>query len=178
MPMPMPKSLGASLLAAALLAACGGSGDDAATAPLTPAPPATQQQLLDLVNTARSQPRLCGTDAYAAAPALAWSPALHNAADAHARDMATRQYFAHVAPPPAPHGATVADRAERFGYSRDVGENIAAGHPTAEAAMQAWLNSPGHCRNIMNPNYRALGMAYTYTHLGSHRHYWVQNFGL
>ena len=56
-----------------------------------------------------------------------------------------------------------------------AGENLAGGNATAEATMQQWLDSDGHCANLMNPAFTELGVGYfpggPYTTL------WVQNFG-
>ena len=40
-----------------------------------------------------------------------------------------------------------------------VAENVAAGYPTGRAAVKAWMNSPGHRANLLEPSYRKLGMA-------------------
>lgn len=40
-----------------------------------------------------------------------------------------------------------------------VAENVAAGYPTGRSVVKAWMNSPGHRLNLLNPTYRVLGMA-------------------
>lgn len=40
-----------------------------------------------------------------------------------------------------------------------MGENIAAGYDTVSAVMDGWLASPGHCANLMNPNFTQIGVA-------------------
>lgn len=40
-----------------------------------------------------------------------------------------------------------------------VGENVAAGYQTGRAAVKAWMNSPLHRANILEPGFRKLGMA-------------------
>ena len=37
--------------------------------------------------------------------------------------------------------------------------------------------SSGHCANIMNPSYRALGVGYSLVEGSPATHYWTQNFG-
>ncbi len=61
---------------------------------------------------------------------------------------------------------------------RGAGENIAAGQRTEEAVMRDWMSSPGHRNNILNPNFRELGVGYTFKENDSNRynHYWVQLF--
>ena len=40
-----------------------------------------------------------------------------------------------------------------------VGENVAYGYPTGRAVVRAWMNSPGHRANILEPRYRRMGLA-------------------
>ncbi|HZI08492.1 MAG TPA: CAP domain-containing protein, partial [Archangium sp.] len=65
------------------------------------------------------------------------------------------------------------------GYTyRYAGENIGAGYSTPSAAVTGWMNSTGHCNNIMSPNYKHLGVGYYYRASGStYAHYWTQDFG-
>ena len=58
------------------------------------------------------------------------------------------------------------------------GENIASGQRTVEEAMASWLDSPGHCANIMNPDFREMGAAYAINPQNQNRTaYWTQEFG-
>lgn len=130
------------------------------------------QRVLDLTNQARAQGRTCGTTSFAPAAPLAYNAQLTQAAQAHATDMATRNYFSHT----SLDGRTVAQRITATGYAwRAIGENIAAGQTTPEQVVAGWLQSEGHCRNIMNPAYKELGVGYAQG--GSYRTYWVQDFG-
>jgi len=109
-----------------------------------------QARVLALVNEARARPHRCGTQAFAAARPLRLNATLHGVADAHAADMARYSYFSHS----GRDGSHVAERASHAGYPwRAIAENIAAGQMQADAAVQGWLNSPGHCANIMSPTY-------------------------
>ncbi len=49
------------------------------------------------------------------------------------------------------------------------GENIAAGQKTPQEVVNAWMNSSGHRKNILNKNYKQLGIAFN-------DRYWVQVF--
>ena len=130
------------------------------------------QQILDLTNAARAQGRTCGATAYAAAPALTLNAQLGQAAQGHAADMAAQNYFSHT----SKDGRTAGQRIAAAGYAyRTWGENIAAGQATAAQVMDGWLKSEGHCKNIMNPAFRELGVGYAQG--GSYGHYWVQDFG-
>lgn len=132
------------------------------------------QQLLQLLNKARSQARQCGGQAYAAAPPLSWNAVLGGAAEAHSRDMANNNYFDHK----DRAGQTPGDRAELAGYSaREIGENIAAGQAAAPRVLDGWLASPGHCANLMNPRFREMGAAYAVDPKSDAGIYWTAMFG-
>lgn len=115
------------------------------------------REILAAVNAARAVPRDCGARAFGAAAPLAWDEALGAAALAHSRDMAARRRFAHQ----GSDGSEAATRATRAGYSwRLVGENIAAGQTSAQEAVAGWIESPGHCANLMNPAFTEMGAGY------------------
>lgn len=59
---------------------------------------------------------------------------------------------------------------------KTAGENIAAGQYTPEDVVSAWMNSPGHRKNILNANFTGLGVGYYYNQNLHYKHYWVQNF--
>jgi uncharacterized protein YkwD len=87
---------------------------------------------------------------------------LTSAAAAYAQDLVAGAYFSHT----GRDGSDVRERIERTGYFTPgrgwaVGENLAwgTGALAAPAAiMQAWMNSPGHRANILNPAYREIGV--------------------
>lgn len=57
-----------------------------------------------------------------------------------------------------------------------AGENIAAGHPSPEAVVDAWMNSDGHLENILSPHFTHLAIGYCYMPADEYRHYAVQLF--
>ena len=131
------------------------------------------QKLLEQLNTARSQPRQCGGQAFAAAAPLAWNATLGTVAQDHSRDMANKNYLDHK----DRDGRTPGDRAELSGYSGQlVGENIAAGQDTVGKVVDGWLASPGHCANLMNPQFRELGAAYAMDPKSDAGIYWTGVF--
>jgi uncharacterized protein YkwD len=159
-----------SLLAVflALLSSCGGGGSDGG-APTTPPPaPGSQgtgvpgidgirQVFLDAVNQARAVDRYCGSTHFAAAPPVAWNDDLAMAAYLHSFDMATNNFFSHTGSDNSSPGV----RITREGYAWSTyGENIAVGYPTVSVAMQGWLGSEGHCRNIMSPAFEEIGAGF------------------
>lgn len=133
-----------------------------------------QAQVLALVNDARARPRQCDRAPFGAARPLRWSAPLQSISAAHATDMARYSYFEHT----GRDGSRVSDRASRAGYPwRAIGENIAAGQMTAEVTVQGWLKSPGHCANIMSPDFNEMGAAFAVNSASSAGIYWVQVFG-
>lgn len=142
-------------------------------------PPATldsasiNREVLDRVNTARGLPRKCGRTSFAAVPPLAASAMLNRAALAHAQDMATRNFFEHE----GSDGSSASVRVGRTGYEwRGVGENIAAGPSTAAQVVDGWLESPGHCANIMNGTFIEMGIAFATNPKSDAGIYWAQVF--
>ncbi len=100
---------------------------------------------------------------------------LNNAAQTHSNRMAQLNFFSHNDPQ---NGSTPFTRIAAAGYPGGyVGENIAAGYGTAQAAFTAWWKSSGHKRNIMDRSYRHMGLGYAYDAGSTYGHYWTQTFG-
>lgn len=186
----------------AALAACGGGGDDppapaagspapapgAAPAPPPPAAPAPapagatalstcgQPDFVAVAMTRINQWRANGADCGAhgvRAPvaALAWNNRLTQAADVHSRDMVARNFFAHT----GSNGSDPGDRIAAAGYTPATwGENIAAGQATIHAVVDGWIDSDGHCANLMNPAFTEVGLAcVSGTASTTYRTYWT-----
>lgn len=98
------------------------------------------------------------------------NPPLAALAGAFSLDMATRGFFSHH----DPDGNTPWDRATKAGLSGLGGENIARGQGDAEAVMKAWMNSPEHRANILNCEFRTLGVG---AHFAAGGPWWTQDFG-
>lgn len=132
-----------------------------------------RRDVLKLVNQARARDRKCGRTAARAAPPLTASATLDKAAQAHAADMAKNDWFEHE----GTDGSTPAKRVERQGYRWGaVGENIAVGAATAEQVVKGWIESPGHCTNIMSPQFTQMGIAYVVNPGSKGGIYWSQVF--
>ena len=87
---------------------------------------------------------------------LTVSPLLQQAAQAKAKDMATKGYFAHT----SPEGITPWYWLQQAGYSyTSAGENLAINYVDSKDVILAWMNSPGHRANILNQNYTEIGIA-------------------
>ena len=96
---------------------------------------------------------------------LHFSSRLERAARGHSVDMARRGYFSHD----SRSGASFVDRIRSAGYLRHarswrVAENIAWGTgrlATPRSIVSAWMHSPGHRANILNPRLREIGVGVT-----------------
>ncbi len=132
------------------------------------------QKLLIELNAARAKPRQCGTQSFNATAPLAWNATLATAAEGNSRAMANNNYFDHK----DRDGRTPGDRAELAGYDfQQIGENIAAGQDSVRKVVEGWLTSPGHCANLMNPQFRELGAAYATDPKSDAGIYWTAMFG-
>lgn len=189
-----------ALVGLGALAGCGGGGSDGAApvatatsaspAPAASTPPAPgvagsratcnlsnfQADLLALVNAQRASGASCGgRGSFPAAPLLAWSDPLTQASLVHSDDMVARNFFSHT----GSDGRSAGDRATAAGYAwRTWGENIAAGQMSSASVMQGWMASDGHCANIMNANFRDIGLACVSGGAGNtYRSYWTMTLG-
>lgn len=140
-----------------------------------PQPVSTPQfraSFLEKINRVRAKGCNCGVNYMPPAPPLSWNYNLELAAMGHAYDMASQNYFSHA----SLDGRTMQYRIQAAGYtgegykSYEIGENIAWGPPTIAEVMDGWFKSPGHCRNLMNPGFKEIGVA-------EKDGYWVQDFG-
>ncbi|MGW6942183.1 CAP domain-containing protein [Streptomyces xanthophaeus] len=96
---------------------------------------------------------------------------LNAAARAYSDTMARSGVMSHT----GPDGSTMTSRVEAAGYAWSrLGENIARGQSDADAVMNAWMNSSGHRANILNCDFREIGVG---LHKGDGGPWWTQNFG-
>ncbi|MFO7566836.1 MAG: CAP domain-containing protein [Enhygromyxa sp.] len=132
-------------------------------------------QVLQLVNQARAQGGNCGTQGnFNPSGPLSIDPALTCAARVHSKDMADNNYFSHT----NLQGQGPGYRIGQAGYSGSGwGENIAAGYSTPQQVIDGWLDSDGHCANMLNPGFKDIGIGYAYGGGSQYGHYWTQNFG-
>ena len=144
-----------------------GSGKE----PTSAQAPMQATRALQLVNEVRARGARCGDRAFAPAPPVRLSQTLGGVAFGHADDMAKHNYFEHE----DLMGRSPADRVRAVGYQeRLVGENIAYGPKSAEEVVQGWLDSPGHCENIMDPRFAEMGIAYAAGQASRRGLFWVQ----
>ncbi|MBZ6477255.1 CAP domain-containing protein [Streptomyces griseocarneus] len=138
-------------------------GERAASVPGTLADTrsSTAHLVLALVNAERAK---------AGCRPLRASSQLNRLAQSFSDDMARRGFFDHT----DPDGRTPWERAARRGIKNLGGENIARGHPDARTVMDAWMRSSGHRANILNCDYRSMGVG---VHHGGNGPWWTQDFG-
>ncbi|MDX1756127.1 MAG: CAP domain-containing protein [Marinobacter sp.] len=134
---------------------------------------AYEKQMLAELNKVRAAGRSCGDESFGPAPALTYSCAILPAARSHSIDMATNNFFSHT----GSDGRRVSHRVDDTGYEWSVvGENIAAGFDSVGEVMEGWLDSPGHCENIMDPRFDVVAVSRVDTSSADYDNYWTQVF--
>lgn len=132
------------------------------------------QAMLEAVNVFRGEARQCGSQLFQAVSPMSWNCELKTAALNHSRDMANKNFFGHQ----GSDGSSAGDRMSAAGYVWSAwGENVAAGYYSVSSVMQGWIGSPGHCANLMNPNFTNLGAAKFSNPDSNYNVYWTQVFG-
>ncbi|WP_338472010.1 CAP domain-containing protein [Niallia sp. XMNu-256] len=117
------------------------------------------RQVVDLTNDQRRRNGV---------PDLQIDTRLSNVAQTKSNDMQQNGYFSHTSPT---YGSPF-DMMRDFGVTyRAAGENIAQGQRTPQDVVNAWMNSEGHRRNILNRNFTHIGVGYEPS--GNH---WTQMF--
>lgn len=112
-------------------------------------------EVLRLVNQARAE--------YGIEP-LIWDSELEAAACVRAAECSL--IFSHT----RPNGQQCFSLTDKM-----YGENIAAGYRSAESVVAGWMNSVGHRANILNSNFKSMGVSVAYN---DGNMYWSQNFGM
>lgn len=107
----------------------------------------TQAQIIKLTNAARTSNGL---------KSLTANSALNAGALLKANDMLSKQYFAHI----SPTNVTPWYWFKKAGYNYTAaGENLAIDFTTSEDVVNAWLASPSHRKNLLNTQYKDIGVA-------------------
>jgi uncharacterized protein YkwD len=151
----------------------------AATEGWDPAWASFEEEVLRLTNEARAMGADCGTGgSFGPAEPLTMNPTLRCAARLHSADMGEQGFFAHE----GLDGRTPFDRMADAGYvGRTMGENIAKGQQSPAEVVAGWMDSDGHCSNIMNPSFTEIGIGYwegpADNQFFNGNKLWTQNFG-
>jgi len=115
-----------------------------------------EKLILSLVNDARESGCNCGNEYYPPVDPISWNDLLEEAAQNHSDDMYKKDFFSHT----GSDGSSAGDRITEVKYEwSSYGENIAWGYASEEAVVQGWLESDGHCQNIMNGDLTEMGVA-------------------
>ncbi|MBQ4528860.1 MAG: serine protease [Clostridia bacterium] len=118
-----------------------------------------ESEVVRLVNEIRAQNGLAS---------LTHDSELSKVARIKSQDMKDKNYFSHESPT---YGSPF-DMMKTFGISyRSAAENIAKGQTSAEAVVNAWMNSAGHRKNILGASYTHIGVGYV-----ANGNYWTQMF--
>lgn len=121
-----------------------------------------ERQLFDLTNAARVAH---------GEPVLDWDGRTSATAVKHSEDMAKNNYFSHE----NLSGQSPFDRMAEDGIQfRGAGENLAYGQPSAIFAHEGLMNSLGHRKNILNHDFRLLGVGVAFN--GENQPYYTENF--
>lgn len=126
-----------------------------------------REALLKLVNGLRAKGCNCGGVQMPPVGPVTWNGLLEKAAYDFSVEMKTKNFFSHT----SPSGSTPGSRLDAVGYNWNTyGENIAQGYMDEQSVILGWINSPGHCKNIMNGNFRDMG-------IGKAGNYWTMDLG-
>lgn len=155
MPTLHKRALAALALSVALTVAVAVSP---AAAPPSAAAVSPESQVAALINQQRAKAGL---------PALKTYTVLNSTAETWSKHLASTKTFVHST------AAWRAARIDLYGF-RSSGENLAAGYPTAAAAVSAWMKSAGHKANILGKSYKAMGIGFVSG--GPHKQYWTVVF--
>ncbi len=121
-----------------------------------------ENEVIRLVNIQRGNSGL---------PKLSTNWQLSRIARYKSQDMINKNYFSHISPT---YGSPF-NMMENFGLKFSAaGENIAMGQQSPSSVVTAWMNSPGHRANILNPSYTQIGVGLAKNSNGTC--YWTQMF--
>ena len=130
--------------------------------------------MLRQINAYRAQGANCGGQVMEPAAPLVWNDALGRAAQGHVQHLARLGDITHT----GADGSRVGQRMTAQGFVwRAAGENAAAGLDSVSGTLAQWMSSPGHCRNMMGPQFRAVAVARMDNHSSTYKHYWVMVLG-
>ncbi len=124
-------------------------------------------RVVTTINEIRNDGCKCGKKYMQPVGPITWSDHLYYTASSHAEDMLENNYFGHI----SKDGRDVGDRFDDLGYNwQYAGENLGEGQDSFEEVVRDWLQSPSHCKMIMNADMKEMG-------LSKRGRFWVQHFG-
>lgn len=129
------------------------------------------------VNEVRLRGATCPGGATWRAASVRWSDSLALAAQTQAREMARLERMSHV----DGQNRGLAERLRATGYRFSTAvENVGVGYPSLGSIVQAWLESEGHCENLLDPAVLEFGLACMdadVTGAPAERRYWTLVLG-
>lgn len=155
-------------------------------------PPITKARIKEYlfeINKARAKEQDCGTEGiFPATHPLTWNEKLYKSSYEHTQDLIATQTFSHMGSGTSSDWtgtslgkeSQLKERVETYGYHwQRVGENIGAGTviDSAKKMVQGWIESDHHCSNLMDSEFKEVGMVMIKDESSKYTHYWTQNFG-
>jgi len=110
-------------------------------------------------------------------PALRQVPKLISSAQSYTTEMVLDDFFSHTGPGGSTPGVRITAAGFRWSWA---GENIASGYPTPQSVVTAWMDSPGHCYNILAPVFADIGVGVSPESVAQAHGpaTWTEDFGL
>jgi len=113
--------------------------------------------MLNLVNAARAQGRVCGGELMPPAPPLRSNAILDACAKEHVRNMITQRYFSSTTPDGRNLGRRITDGGYIWSFAA---ENLLAGRSLADDVVIRWLGNENQCRNLMGREFEDIGIGF------------------
>lgn len=129
-----------------------------------------KEKLISAVNQLRATVQTCGEQVMPASSPVAWNVKLQRAAYGHSSQMAISNVISHFSLDSSPPSDRV--RAVDYRFAA-VGENICAGMFDITGAINAWLGSPTHCRQMLSSEYTEIAVACVKRDKSSYRRHWT-----
>ncbi len=104
---------------------------------------------------------------------LKWDPTAYTAAKTRVREIVT--CWGHNRPDGTRCYSVYGEGEDPFHIFSHIGENIASGQHTAKEVVDSWMNSSSHRKNILNPDFENIAIAF-YEADDYYHYYWVQEF--
>lgn len=123
-------------------------------------------RVVNELNHLRSKGCKCGNEYMYPVQPLQWNHLLYEVSREYARYLYSNNLFSHI----SKDGKTLGDRLDARGYDwMRIGENLGKGYNDFFDVLKAWIESPTHCKMLMDPDVTDFGMS-------KHQDYWVQSF--
>lgn len=123
-------------------------------------------KVLAEINSLRSKGCQCGNVYMMPVQPVKWDYTLYDVSMRYARYLYRNNLFSHR----TKDGKTLGDRLDAMGYDwLRIGENLGKGYHDFYDVLKAWIESPSHCKMLMDPEVTDFGMS-------KHYDYWVQTF--